>query len=522
MAGEYSIILKGKSIASLISFAAKKLNVPVGNLSYEILAKPTPPDNLFKLKITADKNGGKSAKKQKLKFSLQEDKTKLYLTAFPPEHDEVEFNVDDVVDILVTKHKIAVKIDKWEIEKALKISTKMKKAHKVLIAKGSLPEKGDDGVIELLKEFVDSDGNVCDAYIKEPFDILYKCELVDKDEIIAIVHKPKKGNPGKDVFGKPIEGIAGKPVEYSVHKHIICVEFPGRIELRAPTKGRVTLYKNLFRFYEVVEHEKPLVGKQTNIKVDGDLIIDEYIENGAKVNVKGNLQVKDDIFNAFVDCYGDLTVENGISNSKNGFISINGNLNCAFLQKAVVWVEKNVVIEKNILNSKVYGGGRIEVKNNGIIRGSKVYCYATLSVGTVDKSEIRCGIPFEAQQRLRRLEKTKKQLEIEKLQLEKKIGPSFLNIDIRKLAIEKDIYKDVYKKRRELDEINLNLSSVEKEIAQLINKSFNYECQIIVKSITRGSKVLMKNDELMVENNLNNVKFFYDVEKDKIVFTEIQ
>jgi uncharacterized protein (DUF342 family) len=522
MAGEYSIILKGKSIASLISFAAKKLNVPVGNLSYEILAKPTPPENLFKLRITADKKGGKSSKKQKLKFSLQDRKTKLYLTAFPPEPDESEFDVDDVVDILVTKHKVAVKIDKWEIEKALKISTKMNKAHKVLIAKGSLPEIGDDGVIELLKEFTDSEGNVCESYVKKPVDMLYKCELVDKDEIIAIVHKPKKGSPGKDVFGKPIEGVEGKPVEYSVHKHIICVEFPNRIELRAPTKGRVTFYKNLFRFYEVVEHEKPLTGKQTNIKVDGDLIIDEYIENGAKVNVKGNLQVKDDIFNAFVDCYGDLTVENGISNSKNGFISINGNLNCSFLQKAVVWVENDVVVEKNILNSKVYGGGKIDVKNNGIVRGSKIYCYSKLVAGTIDKSEIRCGIPFSAQQRLRRLEKTRKQLNDEKLQFEKKIGRSFLNIDIRKLALEKDIYKDLYKKRRELDEINLNLTSVEKEIVQLINSSFNYECELIAKNITKGSKILMKNEELDVEKNLINVRFFFDKLDNKIVFAEIQ
>jgi len=518
MADEYSIILKGKSIASLLSFAGKKLNVEIGDLRYEVLSKPIPPESLFKLKITATKNAQNKSKKQKLKFTLEENKTKLFLTAFPPEKDEIPFNIDDVVNVLVTKHKIAVKIDKWEIERAITLSTKSKKATKVLVAKSELPKTGDDGVIELIKEFKNSKGEIAEIYLKNPEETLYRCEIVEKNQIIAIVHKPKTGVSGKTVFGEIIEGTLGKPVTYSVHKHIICVEFPNRIELRTPEQGRVTLYKNLFRFYSVVEHKKPLVGKQTNIKVDGDLVIDEYIENGAKVNVKGNIKVKDDIFNAFVDCQGNLTVENGISNSKKGFISINGDLSCAFLQKAIVWVENNVLINKSVLNSHVYAGNNIKLENKGIIRNSNIFFSTTLKTEKIENSIIRAGISFSAQQRFKRLEKNKQLLIEEQIQLEKKIGPSFINLDIRKLTLENDMLQDVYKRKRELKEILLNIASVEKEITQLLEEHFNVNTKISVKLIKQGCTIFMKELELLIEKDLINMIFYYDIEKNKISF----
>lgn len=516
MAKEYSIILKGKSISSLISFASKKMNVPIGAINYEILNSPAPPENLFKLKITVKKDSEKEHKKQKLKFSLEETKTKLFLTAFPPENDELPFEVDDVVDLLVTKHKVSTKIDKWEIERAITISTKSKKAIKVLISKGIKPEQGDDGIIELHHEFKDVNDNLAESYIKTPENDLYKCEMIEKDQIIATVHKPKMGKSGSNIYGGTIPGLMGKAVEYSVHNYIICVEFPNRIELRAPDQGRITLYKNLFRFYKVIEQKKPLIGKKNNIKVDGDLIIDEYIENGAKVDVKGNLEVKDDIFNAFVDCHGDLTVENGISNSKKGFISINGNLNCSFLQKALVWVEKDIILSKAILNSQVYGGESISIENEGIIRNSKVSFSSKLVANIIENSTLRGGIPFSAQQRLKRLEINKTQLMKEKDEMEKKIGPSFLNLDIRKLTLENDMLKDVYKKKRELTEINLNLDSLEKEINQLIIKNFQPDCIIAAKLIKMGTIIKMQNDELTIKEDIKNVYITYDIEKKQI------
>jgi hypothetical protein len=123
----------------------------------------------------------------KISIEIKEDKTEAYLVITPPKIGGKMPLLRDIFDRI--KKEGIPRFDEAPILEALE---KRSFTKPILIARGTLPTKGEDAQLEV---------KVRDG------------EKVKKDEVIAIKRPPTMGSPGVDVFGREIPGLLGEDIE---------------------------------------------------------------------------------------------------------------------------------------------------------------------------------------------------------------------------------------------------------------------------------------------------------------------
>ncbi len=104
------------------------------------------------------------------------------------------------------------------------------------LARGAPPTKGEDG--EIVWEVTFEDPEKLDALKKNiekrtdtsavpesqgdfPPDLVQKMAVVRKDERIASIRQPERGDAGRDVYGNRISGTPGRRAEYTLFEHVV-------------------------------------------------------------------------------------------------------------------------------------------------------------------------------------------------------------------------------------------------------------------------------------------------------------
>jgi len=105
-----------------------------------------------------------------------------------------------------------------------------------ILAEGKKPKKGADQMVDWSARFFDEkdflltkqqilDSRESFAHLESagefPLDDLSDLAFVDKDSRILTLGPPSKGEPGIDVFGNPVEGLAGRPVELKIYEGLV-------------------------------------------------------------------------------------------------------------------------------------------------------------------------------------------------------------------------------------------------------------------------------------------------------------
>lgn len=225
----------------------------------------------------------------------------------------------------------------------------------VLIAKGKLPRKGDDGYYEYFfrtdvekKPKVLKDGSV-------NYQDVEWFETVKKDQKLAYYHRAKEGVDGYNVMGVEIKARRGFEESMLVGKGFVLA--PDKQTYLAAEDGMIKLDGNVLEVTKYLELDE-ITMATGNIDFDGSIHIRGNVENGTAVRATEDIIVDGNVGAATIECGGHVVLKNGMNAAGHGIIKAEKGITSRFFETVKVESEGDIQVN-NSLNSQIYTKGII-------------------------------------------------------------------------------------------------------------------------------------------------------------------
>ncbi len=293
----------------------------------------------------------------------------------------------------------------------------------LVIATATLPVPSQPARLEWSKEYFAAGYYVDPATHAVDYHRRAATPAVSQDELIVVVHQPIPGQNGVDVYGAVIKAAPPVPVEIKAGANVIWDEAVRGF--RAANSGRVKLNGKALEVHNLIQIPDNVGAATGNIDHGGAIVIQGGIESEFEVKAKGDIDVRDAIGAANIECGGNLTVAKGISSATGKKIIVKGNLHAKYLEHATVLSEGDVIVETEILDSSVRTTGQVVC--SGRVSGGDIIAAAGIHVSEVGshndtRTMLIAGVDYRlVNARRGAAEKSKKLKEvITKLEVEQK------------------------------------------------------------------------------------------------------
>lgn len=237
---------------------------------------------------------------------------------------------------------------------------------------------------------------------------LDKFVSIKKGEKIATLFAGVPGKPGKDVYGTALNAPAIKRPKIIIGANIIITNVSSPEE---PEKVFIDYTSAcdgvLFSTDESVTVSPELridqsVGIATgNVKYNGTVNVVGSIEDGARVECEGSLNVSENLESSDIQVGKDLIVKGGIKAKAKGLVKIAGNVKAKFIENSILEVGGDLIIEGYILNSKIYCLGSIILTGaTSAILGTEIIVMGGLSTYNLGSNagvdvSVEMGVHFQ-------------------------------------------------------------------------------------------------------------------------------
>jgi uncharacterized protein (DUF342 family) len=304
----------------------------------------------------------KQANQVSYELTVSEDKLEAYLSV--QVKGESSITIENLKDFLKEKHISNGLVNDSEIESYISRGVILREP--CLMARGIPPQPGKDTQINFFfdrhshKMGKIKDGGVID--FREKGDI----PQVKPGDVLAERIPLIKEKVGVDVYGQPISVerakdavmSCGTGTKRSTDGLKICAQVAGRPEVLSD--GRVCVFSEI-RINGDVNLETG------HVRFDGFVDVGGTIQEGFRVKA-GKLASKE-IFRADVDVDGDIAVEGGIIGAT---VSSRGNVKCRFIDASHIVTLGDVIVESEVIDSKIETNGALIVTPTGRILASQV------------------------------------------------------------------------------------------------------------------------------------------------------
>jgi len=260
------------------------------------------------------------------------------------------------------------------------------------------PQPGEDGYFEWSEKCDPEKQKLAlEERLKADQASFYECScliIVTKGDVLGVLHPPTNGQPGRDVFGRPITPQPG----------VDCVIEPGKnVEVAhdghtfiAACDGEPKKEGNILAVDPTLSVKSSVDFSTGNIHYSGDVNIKGDVKDVFEVIAGGSVTVEGTIEAARVECGGNLFVKRGISGKEKGTVVVKKDLTAKYLSNVSAWVEGNVQIDSEIVNADLNCRGKV-VLSKGAIHGGQVTASGNVEAPVVGSSAgvrtiIRAGI----------------------------------------------------------------------------------------------------------------------------------
>jgi uncharacterized protein (DUF342 family) len=190
---------------------------------------------------------------------------------------------------------------------------------------------------------------------------------VEEGDRIATIVEPDAGVDGVNVNGKMLACRDGKPFKLN-HDASIDVGPDGAVIALQPGMltedgGRLRIVNELF----IRDYVDFSTG---NIDFRGDVSINKGIRDGFRVAVVGNLSVNGLVEAASIVVDGDAELRRGMAGREKGDFDVSGNLHAHYLDSVTGRTGKDLLVDRELVNSQVRIGGKLIAPNATIFGGA--------------------------------------------------------------------------------------------------------------------------------------------------------
>ena len=225
----------------------------------------------------------------------------------------------------------------------------------VLIAKGEIPRKGEDGWYEF---FFRTDLNRKPKILEDgsaDYRNIDWFEMVKEGQKLAYYHEALEGIDGYNVRGQVIKARKG------IEKRILTGSGFRMDEDRktyyAVVDGMITLEETEMRIsnHMVLDEVTTATG---NVHFDGSIHILGDVKSGALVQATGDIVIDGNVEAAKIESGGSVVLKKGMNSAGHGLIQAKKDVVSRFFESAKVEAKGNIEVDKS-LNSQLYADGFI-------------------------------------------------------------------------------------------------------------------------------------------------------------------
>ncbi len=388
----------------------------------------------------------------KLKITFNALMTRAFLTIQPPKTWGKPIETDEVIKEL-RRLKIKAPYSKKNIENNIR----QKKYHiPILIVQSKEPTEYKKGFYEEVYKKKNSSPSS---------KFMHEIHLVNKDQLLVISHKSKRGEDGENLFGEKIEAEQLKEEHiFKPGKNIYIKEN----KLFAKIDGCIyRVDKDKWVVEEVLMLDE-ITNKTSKIEHNGTIIVKESISDATWVYAEKDIIVGKSISNSRIKCKNNIIVQLGIVGQRNHLIQVEeGNLKAKFIQGISLIVKKDIIVDAIINNCDVICGNSItSTDNKGSIWGGEVKVTNLIDVsnlgskGTIE-TKVVMSIPYDFMISMREitLAITEKKDKITNLKNERS-KHTILN----KMEKAQEIYQEMKNLNREVLDLQKQLDKIQKDL----------------------------------------------------------
>ena len=187
-------------------------------------------------------------------------------------------------------------------------------------------------------------------------------------QLLARRHPPQDGVDGEDLFGGALRVRAAQPARIRAGQNVSTNESGS--EFCAAREGRIRWASGVLSVDQVYRI-RGSVGLETgHIRHSGAVEIEKDVEEGARVEADGDIEIKQVLEPADVVCGGSLTVRGGVAGRKGRKVRVRGSVQARFLLDTDMEADGDVAVEREIVRCAVKTRGAVVMPHGRIIGGS--------------------------------------------------------------------------------------------------------------------------------------------------------
>ena len=230
----------------------------------------------------------------------------------------------------------------------------------VVICRGLKPFQGEDGWLEIMVESqtqqpgsIDKSGNI-------DYKNRGTIQTVKKGDVVAHVHAPGKGRPGRNLLGSTIEGNDGTPCHVSLGENVAYA--PNSSDIIAQVDGLFSFINNEISISEVFVVNGDVGLRTGHIAMErGSIQINGSVLSGFHVACPGSIFINGTVEDAILIAGGDIYVNGGLMMHSSGFIRASGSVRALFAISSRIHAGTNVHIINEVNKSTIVAEGNILV-----------------------------------------------------------------------------------------------------------------------------------------------------------------
>jgi hypothetical protein len=249
---------------------------------------------------------------------------------------------------------------------------------------------------------------------------------VKKGQELVRKHDPIPGQPGTDVFGKPIPPESGRAVSLLGRPGIELVE-DGHLAIAAED-GAIISGRQGMTVSKLFTIPGDVSYKTGNIEFNGSIEVNGTVLSGFELKAEGDILIRSEVEAARIEATGNVTVLGGIHGGGKALIRAGGHVSAKFANDAAIEAGGDVIIRSQLVNCCVRAHGQVHVQETpgaiigGEIRsGQKIRSKFLGSPGTV-KTLAQIGLDSDLQKKISANEEETKGLEAKAADINRILG----------------------------------------------------------------------------------------------------
>lgn len=303
---------------------------------------------------------------ESMSVNIDSEKTKAIGRFYPPSSGGKRMSIDDILDYL-SQNGIKFGINEESIMAFLK---KPDYCTNYVVAMAKSPVEGKSAVITYYfntdlskKPQTNEDGSV-------DFHKLDNISSIEKGAVLAKLEPAVQGQPGMNIFGKPImpHKVVNKILRYGRNIHLSedgCIMY-------SDVSGHAMLVDDKVFVEDTYEVGGDVDVSTGDITFEGNVHIKGSVRTGYSVTAKGDIVVDDVVEGATITAGGQIILKRGIQGMTKGSLNADSNIITKFIENAIINAGGYVATDA-ILHSKVTAKGDIIVNGKkGFITGGEI------------------------------------------------------------------------------------------------------------------------------------------------------